>query len=175
MKHGPLASLMALSVLALASCRTAPVVPPRHEPPAVQQPAATREVVTWEVSPAGGYRDERSYVSIDYEPPDMAGGGAAAGANAAPGGRIVVHLGHRAIGDGNTKWFSFQVLEGGRLLLEQDGDDDIPNVKGPDGYWWNDVPLDLPAPIAREARVTVSNAQYGAEYDFTVTWRARRE
>jgi hypothetical protein len=41
-------------------------------------------------------------------------------------------------------------------------------VKGLDGYWWNDVQLDLPEPVVVEARVAVHNRKYTVDYIFSL-------
>jgi len=51
----------------------------------------------------------------------------------------------------------------------------VPNVKGLDGYWWNDVPLDIPEPVTAEARVVVHNRKYGVTYVFNLRKIVRRE
>jgi hypothetical protein len=167
---------LALLVPALESCRSAPPEPP---PPAPER--KLREVITWEVSPAEGYQDELSFVIVEYaavETLRKAAADAAAGGSAEqeesqrpipPGGRLTVHLGYRKIADANTAWFSFRVVEGAKVILRLDGEENVPNIKGSDGYWWNDVELDLEEPVGVEAGVEVVNRRDGVTRSFTLS------
>jgi hypothetical protein len=141
-----------------ASCASAPVTPALLDEPG-QRPA--REVITWVISPAQGYADEFGFVRLDFQPPGTA-------ADLPPGGRLTVHLGRRSLDHANTAWYSFRVTEGPIMLLHVDGEEGIPNVKGPDGNWWNDVILDVPTAFSREARVEVRDGKTGLVYAFTV-------
>ena len=53
-----------------------------------------------------------------------------------------------------------------RLRLE--GEEGIPNVKDHDGYWWNDLDLDLDEPVATEVRVVVTDKRTATAYPFTL-------
>jgi hypothetical protein len=55
-----------------------------------------------------------------------------------------------------------------RLASSLQGAEGIPNIKGPDGNWWNDIDLDLPKPVVREARVEVEDLKIGMTYVFTL-------
>jgi hypothetical protein len=81
----------------------------------------------------------------------------------------VVHLGRQSLAHANTIWYRFRVTEGTAELLDVPGVEGIPNVKGPDGNWWNDVILDLPDPFSRPLRVTVEDSRTGITYAFTVS------
>jgi len=150
--------------LTVLSCSSAP--PPAPSPP------RTQELVVWEISPAEGFRDERSYVTLEYCPPQRLRQSAEAQRGQVPvGGRLTVHLGYRSLADANTIWFRFEAAEGSRDLCRVKGEEGIPNVKGLDGYWWNDVELDLPEPVGSEARVVIHNAKYDLDYVFIVRRR----
>jgi hypothetical protein len=172
--------------LAAVSCSTVPVPPPLPEVRAEEKPAV-QEAISWTVSPAEGYVDEYGFVTLDFTPPgradsadvpDRAPPGRADSADVpdrAPpgraegdGGRLTVHLGRRSMAHANSAWYSIRVQEGGDVLLDFTGKEGIPNVKGPDGNWWNDVLIDLAAPFTREIIVTVMDARTGASYRFTV-------
>lgn len=109
--------------------------------------------------------DEQGFVRVDYAPCPP-GQGEAGGDGFPRGGRLAVHLGYRDLRNANTAWYAFQIVEAERILLEQDGSFDVPNIKGPDGYWWNDVVLDLPAPIVSEALLVVSDRRSAAAWRF---------
>ena len=162
-RGGALLLCSAIASLVTLSCASAPPEPP---------PPKVREVVTWEILPADGYQDEKSYVTLEYAPPETLRASAAElpeGQPAAPaGGRLTVHLGYRNLGDANTAWFRFEAAEGARVLVRFDGEQGVPNVKGLDGYWWNDVQLDLPEPVVAEARVAVHNRKYAVDYIFSL-------
>jgi hypothetical protein len=149
--------LFAATVIA-ASCASAPVAQaPLDEPE--QRPA--REVITWEISPKQGHVDEFGFVRLDFQPPGSA-------ADLPPGGRLTVHLGRLRLDHANTIWYSFAVTEGRSPLVLLIGQEGIPNVKGPDGNWWNDVILDVPSAFPREVRVEVRDGKTGLVYAFTV-------
>lgn len=151
-------ALAAASVLALLSCKTVePPPPPPAEP-------AREEVVSWQVAPPKGYHPDTGFVTLEYAPPEELGHEAEPPA----GGRLTVHLGYLDIHDANTVWYRFEVMEGARVLLRLEGEENIPNVRDPDQYWWNDLDLDLETPIDREIRVVVTDKRIGASYPFTV-------
>lgn len=157
-------------VLVNLSCTSLPPAPPPAPPP-------LQEVVTWEITPAEGYQDEQSYVTLEYASLEALEA-AAAGEPDAPvpaGGRLTVHLGYRILEDANTAWFRFEVAEGPQTLLRLNGEQGVPNVKGLDGYWWNDVMLDLAAPITEEARVRIHNKKNEVDYVFALRKLASRQ
>ena len=80
----------------------------------------------------------------------------------------MVHLGRQSLHLANTVWFSFKVTDGTRELLSVAGEEGIPNIKGPDGNWWNDLSLDLQKPVRHSIRVTVDDAGSGMTYTFSV-------
>ena len=79
-----------------------------------------------------------------------------------------MHLGRLNLDHANTAWYSFRVTEGSAELIELDGKEGIPNVKGPDGNWWNDIELDLQQPLRRQIAVTVDDSKIGEIYAFFV-------
>jgi hypothetical protein len=146
----------ALVALALLSCRT-PAPPPA--------PGPEREtIVSWEISPASGYRPDTGFVTLDFLPPERLAGTH----EPPPGGRLTVHLGYRNIADANTVWYRFEIFEGARNRLRLEGEEGIPNVKDHDGYWWNDLDLDLDEPVATEIRVVVTDKRIEMAYPFTL-------
>jgi hypothetical protein len=149
--------LACLAALGAAACSTVPPAPP---PAAAPRPPAGQ---SWEVSPSDGYTDRFGYVRLEFLPPGPPG--------IPPGGRLVVHLGRQSLHLANTVWFRFKVTEGGSALLDVAGEEGIPNIKGPDGNWWNDVSLDLPKPISNQVRVTADDRGTGMTYTFTVVGR----
>ncbi len=140
----------ALAFFALLSCRT-PATPPAPASP------ARETIVTWEITPSAGYRPDTGFVTLDYAPDEPP-----------PGGRLTVHLGYRNIADANTVWYRFEVFESARCRLRLEGEEGIPNVKDHDGYWWNDLDLDLDEPVATEVRVVVTDKRNETAYPFTV-------
>jgi hypothetical protein len=164
---------------AVLSCHTVKVAEPMPQPREV--------VVDWEVTPADGYEDQLGFVRMDFAPPDELR--EALAARAGPenpnqheeqpvipaGGRLTVHLGYRNLLDANTVWYSFEITEGSRIRLRLDGEEGIPNVKGPDGYWWNDVDLDLLQPVTGGIRVVVSDKRSRAAYTFSLRRLERNE
>lgn len=138
--------LFSVIALAAVSCSTPPAAPPA---PAKQQ---QEEVIGWEISPAQGYVDRFGFVRLSFTPP----------------GRFTVHLGRQELDHADTAWYSFTVTEGPSTLLSLVGEEGIPNIKGPDGNWWNDVDLDLPHPVSAEIRVTVQDRKIDLAYAFTL-------
>ena len=122
------------------------------------------EVVSWEISPPKGYYANAGYVLLDYAPPEALKGPG----EIPPGGRLTVHLGYIDIRSANTLWYRFEVVEGGKRRCLLEGEDNIPNVRDPDEYWWNDLDIDLDEPVAREIRVVVTDKRLRAAYPFTV-------
>ncbi len=86
---------------------------------------------------------------------------------------LTVHLGRQDLDHANTSWYTFTVAEGASTLFRRDGEEGIPNIKGPDGNWWSDVSLVLPHPVSREIRVTVQDRKIDVEYAFTL-WKILR-
>ena len=41
-------------------------------------------------------------------------------------------------------------------------------MKGPDGNWWNDIVLDVPAPFSDALSVAVQDGKTGRVYAFTL-------
>jgi hypothetical protein len=150
--------LIASTLLAAASCTTPPAAPAAK--PAAEIPGPQPQV-TWEITPAQGYVDSYGYVRLEYVPP----GGAP---DLPPGGRLIVHLGRQVLNHANTVWYGFTVTEGPTEILRLDGAEGIPNVKGPDGNWWNDLELDLRQPIQHGIKVTVDDNKIGVTYAFSV-------
>ncbi len=146
-----------MTVIAV-SCSTVQVMPPPLEKP---EPRAEREVVSWEITPAPGFSDEFGYVRLDFLPPDS-------GRDLPPGGRLSVHLGRHSLDHANTVWYRFAVVEGSTTLVRVSGKEGIPNIKGPDGNWWSDLALDIPAPFSRELHVMVQDEKTGLVYTFTL-------
>jgi hypothetical protein len=152
-----------LSVLLALSCRT--VEPPAPEPPAREQ------VILWQITPADGYHLDSGFVTLDFLPPE------ALQDLAEPpvGGRLTVHLGYLDIRSANTIWYRFEVSEGSRNRIRIEGEDNIPNVKDPDAYWWNDLNLDLDEPVTGEILVVVTDKRIDTAYPFAlrkvVTWK----
>ena len=153
----PALAVLAASTLALLSCRTVEPPPPPPDPARV-------EVVSWEITPPKGYYANAGYVILDYAPPEALKGPE----KIPPGGRLTVHLGYIDIRSANTLWYRFEVMEGAKRRLRLEGEDNIPNVKDPDEYWWNDLDIDLDEPVAGEIRVVVTDKRIGAVYPFTV-------
>lgn len=150
----------------LLSCATV-----KEPSPASAARRPPQAVISWQIAPADGYQDEGTFVRLDYLP--CVQGQDTAGADDPPfppGGRLTVHLGYRDLRDANTAWYSFEVTEAGRTVLKVDGAFDVPNIKGPDGYWWNDVQLDLPVEPTCETLVAVSDRRSGAVREFLL-WR----
>ena len=153
MMAGTRAALALLVTMSSAvSCST---VPAGHPAPYVQ-PRET--AIDWEISPAEGYADAFGYVRLDFAPP----------AGSEGGGRLTVHLGRQGLDHANTAWYSFTVTEGASTLLSLEGVEGIPNIKGPDGNWWNTIDLDLPRPVVREVHVAVEDQKIGVTYTFTL-------
>ena len=154
----PARAMLACCAAALftVSCATAPVPPPPQE--RAEELPAVKEVSSWTVTPAEGYEDEFGFVTLDFAPPgradssDVPGGAPPGRAETAdaPGGRLTVHLGRRSMAHADSAWYAIRVREGGDVLLDFAGKEGIPNVKGPDGNWWNDVIIDLSAPFSRD-------------------------
>jgi hypothetical protein len=153
--------VLVLAALVVASCTGVPGKPPAPPPP----PAPLAPVPVPVVDPADGYTDELGYVRLEYRAAD-----ARSTTDPAPA-RIVVHIGRRALLDANTAWYTVVVSEEAKELLRVAGEEGIPNVKGPDGNWWSEIPLDLPRPPARQTEVRVDDTRSGRSYLFTIRIR----
>jgi hypothetical protein len=122
------------------------------------------QVVCWQVTPAEGYHASDGFVTLEYHPPESL-----PDSTERPlGGRLTVHLGYTDIRSANTLWYRFEVVEGERHRVRLEGEDDIPNVKDPDQYWWNDLDIDLEEPVTGEIDVIVTDTRIGAVYPFTL-------
>jgi hypothetical protein len=157
LQAGSLLALV-LPVLIVLSCKTVEPPPPPPEAP------AREAVITWEITPPEGYYANSGFVALDFTPPE-----ALQDQEEPPrGGRLTVHLGYLNIRNANTVWYRFEVAEGSRYRLRIDGEDNIPNVKDPDEYWWNDLDLDLDEPVTGELRVIVTDKRIDTAYRFTL-------
>jgi hypothetical protein len=144
--------------MTLLSCKTvAPTPPPPLE-------HAREALITWEITPREGYYANSGFVTLEFIPPEALRDQK----EPPPGGRLTVHLGYLDIRDANTVWYRFEIMEGTKRRLRLEGEENIPNVKGPDGYWWNDLDLDLDEPFAREIRVVVTDERIDTAYRFTL-------
>jgi len=152
----PALAVLAASTLTLLSCRTV-------EPPPPPGPAR-EEVISWEITPPKGYHLDSGFVTLEFIPPEKL----VDQVDPPPGGRLTVHLGYIDIRSANTLWYRFEIMEGAKRRLRLEGEDNIPNVKDPDQYWWNDLDLDLEEPVTREIRVVVTDKRIGAAYPFTL-------
>jgi hypothetical protein len=150
--------VLVLPVLGALACRTIEPPPPPPEVP------AREGVVTWEISPPKGYFANAGYVILEYAPPEALKDLE----EIPPGGRLTVHLGYIEIRNANTLWYRFEVMEGAKRRLRLEGEDNIPNVKDPDEYWWNDLDIELDEPITGETRVNVTDKRINAVYPFTL-------
>jgi hypothetical protein len=148
---------LVLPVLLVLSCKS---VEPLPEP----EPPAREAVISWEITPPKGYYANSGFVTLDFTPPE-----ALNDQKESPlGGRLTVHLGYLNIRNANTLWYRFEVAEGSRYRLRIEGEDNIPNVKDPDEYWWNDLDLDLNEPVTGEIRVIVTDKRIDTAYRFTL-------
>jgi hypothetical protein len=153
----PALAVLAASTLALLACRTVEPPPPPPEP-------AREEVVSWEITPPKGYYANAGYVILAYTPPEKL----LDQVEPPPGGRLTVHLGYIDIRSANTVWYRFEITEGTKRRLRLEGEDNIPNVRDPDEYWWNDLDINLEDPVTSEIRVIVTDKRIGAAYPFTL-------
>jgi hypothetical protein len=152
---------LVLPILAAFSCKTVEL--PLLPPPEPLEPVR-KTVVSWEITPAEGYRLDSGFVILDFIPSE-----ALRDQRESPlGGRLTIHLGYLDIRDANTVWYRFEITEGPKKRLRLDGEENIPNVRGPDGYWWNDLDLDLEEPVTGEIRVVVTDTRISAVYPFTL-------
>ena len=146
---------LVLPLLAAFSCTT---VEPPPEPPAGEA------VISWDITPTKGYHLDSGFVTLEFAPPEEL--------RDAPdrplGGRLTVHLGYIDIRSANTLWYRFEIMEGSKLRLRLEGEDNIPNVKDPDQYWWNDLDIDLDEPITAEIRLIVTDKRINAAYPFII-------
>jgi hypothetical protein len=147
-----------LLVLIACSCKTVePSPPPPPEP-------VREEIISWQITPSEGYFADNGFVTLEYHPPEELQGTP----DRPPGGRLTIHLGYIDIRSANTLWYRFEVAEGPRRRLRLEGEDDIPNIKDPDQYWWNDLDIDLDEPVIGEISVIVTDKRIGAAYPFTL-------
>lgn len=140
------------------SCTTVELPPPPPPEPAREQ------VVTWQIDPAEGYYANNGYVILEYHPPESLPDST----DRPRGGRLTVHLGYIDIRSANTLWYRFEVMEGSRRRVRLDGEDNIPNVKDPDQYWWNDLDVDLDEPVTGEISLIVTDKRISFPYRFTL-------
>jgi hypothetical protein len=146
-----------LPVLCVLSCKT---IEPAPEP----KPPVREAAITWEITPPKGYYANSGFVTLDFTPPEALKDQK----ESPPGGRLTVHLGYIDIRSANTLWYRFEVMEGAKRRLRIDGEDNIPNVRDPDEYWWNDLALDLDEPVTGEVQVIVTDKRIDTAYRFTL-------
>jgi hypothetical protein len=153
--------LFSVMALIAVSCSTVPAAPPVPE-------RKNQEVISWEISPAEGYTDTFGYVRLEFTP-------SGSDPTLPAGGRLTVHLGRQSLDHANTVWYSYTVTEGSTTLISLDGEIGIPNIKGPDGNWWDDIDFDLPRPVFHEIHVTIEDRKINATYAFTLRKLVHRE
>ena len=152
-------AVLAASTLALLSCRTVepPPPPPRSGPGRRSYPGRSRRRRGITRMPATSL--------LDYAPP-----GSSERPRRDPPGRTPhrpprLHRHPQTRTPCGTGSRSSRAGSGGCRL---EGEDNIPNVRDPDEYWWNDLDIDLDEPVDREIRVVVTDKRIGAAYPFTV-------
>jgi hypothetical protein len=138
------ALLLLVCTLAAVSCRSLPPTPPDLPK---QQNA---EVIGWEISPTHGYEDQYGFIRLSFTPPS----------------RLTVHIGRLELDHADTAWYGVTVTEGASTLINFVGEEGIPNIKGPDGNWWNDLDLVLPHPLTAELHITIHDMKINLAYAF---------
>lgn len=83
-------------------------------------------------------------------------------------GNIVLHIGRKDLMHANTKWYSYSLKQGDKLLLNLKGKEGIPNIRGRDGNWWNIVKLPVRENIEDTLSVEIIDNKTADFYNFKV-------
>jgi hypothetical protein len=160
-----------------------PVISKAASLPLPEVAPAYHSIVTYSILPQERYRDGFGYIELEYRTFETVKEAvtvrlterdadreeyAEKYAEIPEGGYVVVHIGRQDLMHANTRWYSYRILTAGSVLLFRKGKEGIPNVRGRDGNWWNEVRLPLRTPIESAIDVTVTDERTGAAYDFMV-------
>ena len=190
-RWSPLSLLLSFDALGFAErsmvradvLKATPPSEPEPEPVIVvlETPPVT---VTYPISPPIEYKDQFGYVGLEYLTQDQViettvaklkkNGSDSERIDTATqkipsGGHLLVHLGRQDLMHANTKWYSFQILRGDKVVFEKSGEEGIPNVKGKDGNWWNVITLPLREEIDDSINIQIRDNHIDLIYDFTVS------
>jgi hypothetical protein len=83
-------------------------------------------------------------------------------------GNIVLHIGRKDLMHANTKWYSYSVRKGDKILLNLKGKEGIPNIRGKDGNWWNILKLPVRENIEDTLSVKIRDNKTANFYSFKV-------
>ncbi|MBN1686342.1 MAG: hypothetical protein JW852_06780 [Spirochaetales bacterium] len=155
--------------------------PPPPPSPAEPEPKITR--ISYSILPQDRYNDGYGYIGLEYltrpqvlekikERLDTRNADADQYQKeydkVPPGGHLVVHIGRNDLMHANTRWYAYTVIENGEVILARKGAEGIPNIKGRDGNWWNEVTIPLKAPIDDSIQVRVADTKQNLLYEFAV-------
>jgi len=191
-RWSPYSLILGLDLLGFAedAALTADVLMPAPSPPAPPPPTPVpeqpeREVrVCYPIFPRERYDDRYGYIALEYlTKPEvheeiqsrLEKRGARPEeyekeyAKVPPGGHIVVSIGRRDLMHANTRWYDYTVKSGDTIIIKKKGDEGIPNIKGRDGNWWNEVVIPLGSVIENSVEVQVNDTMANVLYVFTVT------
>jgi hypothetical protein len=83
-------------------------------------------------------------------------------------GNIVLHIGRKDLMHANTKCYSYSVRKGEKVLLNLNGKEGIPNIRGRDGNWWNILKLPVRENIKDTLSVVINDNKTSKIYNFKV-------
>ena len=162
--------------------------PVEEEPPVLAvQTVQTHEgqiSVSYNIEPIVRHEDEFGYIEIEYLQPDEVKEWLDARLEelrAEPedyeyayktitdGGQIHVHVARQDQLHGNTKWYTFEILQGKKVLDVIAGEEEPPNKQDDFGNWWANVPISLKNPIAESINVRVIDRRADRIYSFKIS------
>ena len=156
-----------------------PAPPPRPAEPEPEKPVR----ISYPVLPQERYEDGHGYIGLEYlTRPDVleriksrldkrnarADEYVKEYEKVPPGGHLVVDIGRKDLMHANTRWYDFTIIKDGKTIIRRNGVEGIPNIKGRDGNWWNEVIIPLEPVIEESIEVRIADRKQNLDYVFSV-------
>lgn len=160
------------------------LIPAPSPPPETPPPEPEKEVrITYPILPQERFDDTYGYIGIDYltkpevlekiktrldrrdaNPDDYQ----KAYDKVPEGGHLILKIGRYDLMHANTRWYTYLVIRDGEPIIDREGEEGIPNIKGRDGLWWNEVIVPLKRPVEDRIGVRIADTNKNLSYEFEV-------
>lgn len=160
------------------------LIPAPPSPPSLPPPEPEREIrITYPILPQERFDDSYGYIGIDYltrpvvlekikarldrrdaNPDEYQ----KAYDKVPEGGHLILKIGRLDLMHANTRWYSYVVTREGEPIINREGEEGIPNIKGRDGFWWNEVIVPLKRPVEDRIGVRITDTNKNLSYHFEV-------
>ena len=160
-----------------------PVPPPRPAEPEPEPEPEKAVRISYPVLPQERYEDEYGYIGLEYlTRPDVLeriktrldkrnareDEYEKEYEKVPPGGHLIVDIGRSDLMHANTRWYDYTIIKDGKTVIKKKGVEGIPNIKGRDGNWWNEVIIPLEPVIDDGIEVRIADMKQNLDYTFSV-------